>query len=325
MRKKIFVCSPEAGMGTNFYRSTGPWSDLRRRKDIEIHYGDTIRWDHAAFYDIAFFLWPNTPRILETMGLFKAMGVPCWVDFDDDPWTLNPDNPAAEAYKPGGEVSKCIESACQEAEVVTVSTALLKPVFEKFNKNVHVINNGYQDNLWPFFKFPRKKCIVWRGALGHNDDLESVFPALVELQAKLPDVPIIFIGEPNKEILGLLKQEQTITIPYQHLQAYMRTLIDVAAPVQIMPITKTPFNMCKSNCSWLEATCAGSQLIAPAWHPEFQKPGIGLYEDCDDLVKKVIAALESPELREKNVEKSRFEIGKNYLVSKLNEKRIKFL
>lgn len=323
--KRIAVFGPRMGMGTCLYRLAAPFADLRRSKNLHVDRLDKLEWDEAGLYDYAFFLWPNTPGVLDAIGKFRFMGVPIWVDFDDDPWNLPPDNPASEQYKPGSELMNCVEYAAKEADVVSVSTTQLSYVFGNLNKNCQVIPNAYWGGMWPMSKLPRKKCILWRGALGHNKDLESVFPAIVELQERYSDWPWIFIGEPDPEIIKLLKKEQTITIPYQHPNAYMRTLIDLAAPIQIVPLLDHDFNKTKSNCSWLEASCAGTAVLAPSYLPEFDKPGITRYDNPDDFQVKLEDMMKNWEKLPELVERSRWEIGKKYLLTDVNEKRAKIL
>jgi hypothetical protein len=314
-------------MGSNLYRSTAPFSELRRKYNLELDVftRPTFRWDEASYYDMAFFLWPNTEQVLNLMGNFKFMGVPLWVDFDDDPWNLPEDNPASKDYAEGTPVRRAIDFAVQEADLVTVSTHRLSYVLGAKNKNVQVIPNAYWDKMWPMSKAPRKKAILWRGALGHNKDLESVILEIVELQSKYPDWPWIFVGEANKDLIALLKPEQTITIPYQHPNAYIRTLIDLACPIQVVPLLNHEFNKMKSNCSWLEACCAGSAIVAPEYLQEFDKPGITRYQDPKDFKEKVERLIMEPELCSELVEKSRWAIGKDYLLSEVNEKRAKIL
>lgn len=323
--KKVFINAPSQGMGTNLFRSTAPFSDLRRKGKIDVVCMDQLRWDHAAYFDMAFFLWPNTEAQLQLMGNFRFMGVPIWCDFDDDPWNLPEDNPAAKDYAEGTPVRKCIEYAAKEADIITVSTDALKPIFDAHNKNVRVIPNAYWDLMWPMSKLPKKKAILWRGALGHNNDLKSVFPEIVELQEKYPDWPWVFIGEPDQEIISLLKPEQTIVIPYQHPNAYMRTLIDLSCPIQVVPLLNHEFNRMKSNCSWLESACAGSAVVAPDFLPEFDKPGITRYKDATDFREKIEWLINSPSMCAELVEKSRWHIGKHYLLSEVNKLREKIL
>lgn len=314
-------------MGSNMYRSTAPFSELRRKYNLEVDIftGPSFRWDEAAYYDMAFFLWPNTEQVMNIMGALKFMGVPIWVDYDDDPWNLPDDNPVAKDYAEGGMVRKCIEQACKEADIVTVSTPKLLEVFGQKSKNVHLIPNAYWDKMWPMSKAPRKRAILWRGALGHNKDMESVFGEMVELQTKYPDWPWVFVGEPNKELIALLNPQQTIVVPYQHPNAYIRTLIDLSCPIQVVPLLDHTFNKTKSNCSWLEACCAGSAVIAPEYLPEFDKPGITKYKDPKDFMEKVEMLINDPKMCEDLVEKSRWAIGKDYMLSDINEKRAKIL
>lgn len=322
-RKRILVSAPAQGFGTNLYRSTAPFSELRRRHDLDIVTAHGVEWDHAAYFDYAFFNWPNSPSCVDAVSKLTYMGVPSWVDFDDDPWNLQDDNPQKANYAPGGPVMLSIESCARESQIITVSTEHLKNVFlERFpGKKVEVLPNAYFDSMWPMSKAPRKKAILWRGALGHNRDLESVFPTIVEIQQKHRDWPWIFVGDADKSITDLLEKDQTIIIPHQHPNAYIRTLIDLATPIMVVPLLDHVFNLSKSNCSWLEATCAGTAVLAPGFLPEFVRPGITNYSDPQDFKEKLLWMMQNWETLPDLVEKSRWEVGKNYLLSNVNKKR----
>jgi len=53
----------------------------------------------------------------------------------------------------------------------------------------------------------------------------------------------------------------------------------------IYTLSDTPFNRAKSNISWIEATYAGSSVIAPEFLPEFANmPGVITYNELMDSV-----------------------------------------
>ena len=326
MRKNIFVSAHANGWGVNLYRSTMPWSELRRKKEIDIYPTNMVGWDQAAYFDMGFFSWPNSPQAIQQMGQLRAWGIPIWVDFDDDPWNLPPDNPAAKAYQAGGEVITAIEQAAKEADVITVSTERLKAVFSQHNKNVQVIPNAFWDTMWPFSKAPRKKGILWRGMLGHNKDLESVFPVIVETIEKYKDWAWVFVGEPDPELMKLLPENHIVKVPPQHPQMYMRTLYDMALPICVVPLLNHEFNRNKSHVSWLECTAAGTAVLAPSFLEEYRQPGITNYDDpAVDFKEKLWDMIDNWETLDERVENSRWAIGQKYILSQVNKTREKIL
>ncbi len=58
----------------------------------------------------------------------------------------------------------------------------------------------------------------------------------------------------------------------------MASLSEAAPSAMIFPLHEHPFNRCKSNIAWLEATFAGAACIAPDW-AEWRHPGVLNYTD----------------------------------------------
>ena len=329
MSRKIAVYYPNNGFGTAMYRAIAPLSELRRKHDVDIVYSpinpEQIPWDLPAFYDLAFFSWPNFKGVENVIGAFHSFGVPVWVDFDDDPWNIKDDNITKAIYTQ--EVLDRITLVCEIADFITVSTPYLRDfIYAKFGEKVKCLPNCHNDRMYHFSETERNKCILWRGASGHTDDLLTVFKEIIELQKERPDWSWIFVGDPDPELMKLLNPDITGIKGHQHIQTFMKTLYDAAAAIQIIPLQNDEFNKSKSNCAWLEATAVGSAVVAPSFLPEFCKSGITNYDDAKDFKAKLLSLMDATQdERDALVRKSRFEVKKNYTLSTWNETRARML
>jgi len=329
--KKIAAYWPNNGMGTAMYRAVGPLLDLRRDEVCDIVQAPInpqhMDWCSFAFYDIAFFSWPTFKGVEQIIHGFHAFGVPVWVDFDDDPWNIKDDNITKKSFGP--DVLKLVENSCELADLISVSTEHLRQEVygPRYGMDkVKVFPNALNTKMYSYIEKPRKKCILWRGASGHKQDIMTVMPAILKIQQEYPDWPWAMVGDPPKEIIEMMGKHPIVKIPHQHIQTFMNTLLETAAPIQIVPLQDDTFNKAKSNCSWLEATWAGSAVLAPEFLPEFCKPGITTYKDNDDFYEKLKGLIEASQAdRTALVEKSRFEIKKNYALCEVNKERKKVI
>ena len=92
----------------------------------------------------------------------------------------------------------------------------------------------------------------------------------------------------------------------------------------VVPLQDDPFNRCKSNIGWLEATYFGAVCLASCL-PEFEKPGVVLVNDSDSLHAWFKDIDEDFTQRELLFYDSVQEIKKNYLLSRVNQQRAEAL
>src|SRR5688572_26091864 len=93
---KVLVTVSDPTFGTSFYRGTGPFCRL----PIEVikPNGGQFSWETLAGIDVLFVQRPATPHEILMIEAAKKYNVPVLLDYDDDPTSLNPENPVYEIW-----------------------------------------------------------------------------------------------------------------------------------------------------------------------------------------------------------------------------------
>lgn len=270
---------------------------------------------------------PSTKMEYNILTLAKSYGVRIVIDYDDLLQAIPGINPAAE-YWGKEETQDIATELITHAHVVTVSTDQLASEFlSRFGVEARVINNALDDSAFavsPKRTYDETKPIkvLWRGSNTHEGDLYTHRQAFREY----PNVEFHFFGyRPEKLTSKYGGNLETINyIPGEKLVSdYMIRLLTLAPDIVIVPLEDSAFNRCKSNIAWIEATWAGSICLAPAYMPEFNRPGIMNYEDVTDLVTQLEYVSTSAIRPHESglLEASRQDIRTNFLLSKVNEAR----
>jgi hypothetical protein len=337
-RLAVSVSTPDGGV--SLMRGLGPLNAMRREDDrLEIVLPRLedgrwkLSWDWLGGCDALLLVAPNSAAHCQLAVKAKMMGLPVWVDWDDDLTCLPKYNPAADMFPPDAmRLNLPMLTRC--ADVVTVSTgeiqrrraAAVKP---DEAKKIRVLPNA---SHWENFTGDRSKLITWRGWGNHDADIMDVLPAIAEV-SKLPQFcnwKWFFMGEPGWRVMEALPpSEGKVTTPYEYDPGfdkdpflYMRALASLNPWLHIVPLQDNPFNRCRSNLAWIEATAAGALVLAPDWE-EWQRPGVTTYTDADDFkvkLRQLIEAYKAHGVAGK-VQESQEYIAKFLTLKALNQQR----
>lgn len=263
---KLLVNSLDHLSATAFYRTWGVFkyiNSLEVTTDLKIDAFEMPRkvdWRTIQGTDIAYFERPFSSECFEKILKFKRLGVPIWIDYDDNLFCLQVDNPAFEFYPPKCHdiVKKCVELA----DVVTVSTDNLAKHYP--SKNTRVIRNALPPEM---LNNPLKKeqddYIVWRGGMSHEGDIYAYWDQIKELTKKWQ---VLFLGATPNFIKYESKKNQNIKIiPPMSLDNYLATLFTLHPKCFIVPLDDNEFNKGKSNIAGLEALITGAMTVCPDW------------------------------------------------------------
>lgn len=208
-------------------------------------------------------IWSNftasKDEIVRMLDARKWSGGKLIIDIDDNVYAVSKDNPGEVAKKLAPE----IEKSFQVADGLTVSVPYLKKLYEPFNKNIYINPNGLDFGLFSRLKVrPHKKIrIGWRGAYGHKDDLELVYPAMKQL-IKDYGVEFVVLGVSPKE--GLVAPDFPVEWnswvnfcdkdPKTHRTKYTfyKKLADLGLDIAVVPLIDSSYNRAKSNLNVLE-------------------------------------------------------------------------
>jgi hypothetical protein len=322
MKKKILCFSPIEYDNTAFWR-TAPLYYLNS-DEYEIINASGIadwNWTTVLLADVLFIHRPCTPDHVNIIQLAKDKGAKVITDFDDNLFAVGMDNPTWQFYQDMRiNILKCLRMS----DEIWVTTEMIKSVYEKFNKNITVIPNAWNNYLFPEekklkFNHDTRYCL-WRGGSTHEMDVYENADDLIRVINKNTDWTFNFWGWSFTYLEMRCKNNYLRRGASDTLQ-YFNALLDYNPNILIFPLVNNEFNRCKSNISWLEITYAGGVLYGNTELSEFSHESIFPIENLDiDLatIKQFPDTLK--ELEEEN-EKAWAYIKENLLLSKVNQQR----
>lgn len=270
----IGVAMPGGNTPTDFYRAAGPLSLLERAGLIQVDRREVWRWDELMRLDALFLVRPKSTDHLSMMELARAAGVPLWVDWDDDPFSIDPRNPAYIGFATP-DTMKVISACIEIADIVTVSTPHLREQFLTRAKDVRVIRNAWDDRFWPMETPGYSKVVVWRGSVTHQSDFATVGADYNKLMASF-EWQFIFMGMmPAVVDLQTCRRKPFMfgVMPFFHFSQKLREL---RAAVMLNPLEDSSFNRSKSDIAFLEGCSAGCAVLGPDL-PEWSANGCLTY------------------------------------------------
>lgn len=329
---KVLLASLFASDTTGYLRNWGPFThDTMKKANIEpirppLGTDWLYDWSYYWQFDLIYLIRPSTAREYMLIGRAKQLGVPVWVDFDDDLLSIPDTNPYYHQYTTSDAI-KIMSEACLEADILTThSERHAQNLRLKFQREVTVIPNAIDDRLLALKKpWKRSKKIAWRGSSTHAHDLLSVQSGISQMHAKYNTHDWHYFG---CDPLFINKSTCPYTVsPTMNLMDYHIALAQRNSSYHWCALADSEFNRVKSAISWFEATLAGSVFLGPNLD-EFRKPGIMQYE-CGmgkDFSRMFTDMLQLSDFEcDAHVKTSWEYIKDNFLTSKTNEKRLEIL
>jgi glycosyltransferase involved in cell wall biosynthesis len=181
-------------------------------------------------------------------------------ELDDDPFSIEPHNPAFYAYGPTAardSIAHCIEIA----SLVTVSTEPLAEKMRVFNPNVVVLKNRIDESMLEIQRPQRDKLTIgWAGGASHVKDIEQ---CLYGLRKTIDhnDVDVHFIGT---DFTHLIRRPIYHTSWAEKTTDYYK-LIDF--DIGLAPLLPGVFSRSKSYIKALEYAALGIPVIASDVEP----------------------------------------------------------
>jgi hypothetical protein len=262
------IHTPNPKDATSIYRAWGPWSVHRNEVNLfQLNAGDP-NWVDFCCYDAIFVHRPFEQAHLNMVSRAKQLGVPVWLDFDDDLFSLHISNRQHERYDQDS-TRNLISLCCKEASLITVSTPALAKVYSQFNKRVEVIANKIPDHLLGRIlnrdraTLPRK-TILWRGTEHHDVNLRFYERPILETIKDKPEWTWCFFGHKPWAIIEQANPGQVEHRADSDPFGFYNQLFNLNCWVQVVPLVDSAFNRAKSNIAYLEgAGFGGSVVVAP--------------------------------------------------------------
>ncbi len=270
------------------------------------------------------------PRFYEEYNKIIALahneGKPVILDIDDLLLELPEDHPNRNNLDYTDALLPTFQ-ACLEVDAITVATKQLKQYFEAYNKNVFVLPNFLNDELWdlrPPLKTAANKPFITIGYMGthtHAPDLVLFTPVLLELFSRYPEnLRFICWGvEPPQE---LIKLPNVRHIPFQNYQypTFVEFFQQQSTDVFVAPLVDHIFNSCKSSLKFLEYTALGAPGVYANLPPYATVVTQGydgfLAGSSLEWLEYLIELIENPDLRYQIACNAQEKVRKEWLLSK---------
>lgn len=286
------LCVKQKETAVSYYRGAGVINELCRANgwNVDSLYYKEITQDSIHKYDLLFDIRPTSQESIYAIYLAKRAGVKVWIDVDDLLWKIPGANPVARGFNE--QSLDNLTRAMLNADMVTVSTdELAVYTVQQFGVDVITVPNAWNDRIddlpdrWNEPK-GNQIHILCRGSNTHIGDwlyYRDYFRDSDKYYFQ-------FVGEfPSyffKKYGGHLE-----TINWQawrsNILEYFQLIGNLKPQYFFFPLEDNPFNRCKSNIAWIEATMAGAACIASPEMPEFLKvPAITDLSIFDEIEEK---------------------------------------
>ena len=300
-----------------------PLWDLRKQYpgEIRVSYEKDCDLYRMMQADIVILQRPFSDACVQIARMAKLADCKIWLDWDDDLTSISSCNKAWEFYQFPG-LADNLATLQDLADKITVSTECLAGVYSRHPNKVVVVPNSIEDRLIPDEPpTPTRKAVMWRGSESHMHDLATYRDAMIRWAEEFsPGWQAVFFGKDPALVLHGMPEGSWHNIPEVQYYEMMSTLRKFAAPIHIVPLADTKFNRGKSNLAYLEATVAGSAVLAPNW-PEWQRPGVVHYDDPASFAAKLAEMTENLDFCRQNNAEAFDYVARHHALSAVNDTR----
>jgi glycosyltransferase involved in cell wall biosynthesis len=284
--------------------------------------------DRAQMGDVIV-LQRDFPRDIEAYHEIQTIAqrkqIPVVLDIDDLLFELPEDHPDRQKHTFTATLLPTF-LAMLEADLITVTTQPLCDYVLNFNKNVLVLPNYLDDQIWQLKtptqnSQPKAKIVIgYMGGHTHQPDLALILPVIKELTQRYPGrLEIQFWGTQPPEELSVLPnvhRHDQITWNYQDFATYFQTQ---SADIFIAPLANNEFNNSKSSIKYLEYGALGVPCVFSQVEPYgtviTQGENGFLASTSEEWLDCLTQLIESPDLRQSIATKARADIQSNWLLS----------
>lgn len=253
--------------------------------------------------DLVVFQRPASPEWLDFVKVARKAGKLIVADYDDDPFTTSPWNPAYRfcgteevGYKwPDGTVDMLwaedmvgangetdffnIErniryrdtfmASFKKSDMVTCTTPILQETFKKINPNTVVLPNIIDFDIFPKIECVKKEIrILWQGGNSHYEDLSFIAKPLKDILNKYDNVKFVYFGDMRlSKLFSDVPKDKLEIQSWVKQDVYPYKLATINADIGLCPVVDNVFNRQKSAIKWMEYSVMGMASIASDYPP----------------------------------------------------------
>lgn len=192
-----------------------------------------------------------------------------------------------------------------KSSAVTVTTESIKKSYLPFNKNIYILKNCIDFELWEGLLPPAEKTrlrIGWAGGMQHNKDMDIIVPVIDKILKKYPDVEFHYTNCMSQRMAYLHEYNKDRIHKYDWvaLKSWPQSYSDYNFDIALAPVESTKFNKGKSNLKWLENSALKIPTVASRWdtYASIKDGETGYLADSEaEWIEKVSKLVESAELR----------------------------
>ena len=210
-------------------------------------------------YDVFIFQRTDKPETVEIMRQAQLRGKRAVYDIDDNLLNLPVDHPMFKHFR-ADSVQSAIVSHLKQADLVTVSTAILGSALADYTSKQIVIRNELDPDIFgpALAKAGPPVKIGYAAGWTHKNDLGPVVQALEKLLAEYGEaIRLVFFWLIPDELKGHPQVEHLGGFPL--LGDYAQQLQEARLDIGLAPLAENAFNAAKSDVKYLEYA---SQAIA---------------------------------------------------------------
>lgn len=319
----------------SYYRVELPNDTLKNHKLAKvsrIEKGDNVKHiGEALDADLVVIPRVSDEKFVSLIKQLQETGIKVAVEYDDFLFDISPLSPHYTDYgdkeveieiegekvklwedgknidlKLTAERRACVKEALRTADFAIVTTDKLKAEYSKYAKNIAVLPNCIDMNLWQ--PLPLKKNgevrLYWAGGASHYEDWCLLDGALQAIMTKYPQVKLVIMGQKFDGTLAGIPKDRIEYHEWVDCAAYPYKTAILNADIALIPLQDTRFNRCKSAIKWIEQAAMGVPAVVSMVTPYqemFDGENAVMIADntTDQWIKGISMLVEDPILRAK--------------------------
>jgi len=316
--------------GCGYYRMYLPAKYIQRKaKDIELKViEEQSHIDLLNNLDIMYLQRSACNELFKHLLYANKQGAMVLYDADDDFFNVPLLNPSYNYYN--NEIVKAnIETYLKTANCITVSTEYLKNEYKKYNKNVVVLPNSIDFEMWNEYykqKKENKIVMIYPASPTHAEDIFEIVDVLIRVLKENPEVELHSVNwNFTKADIFDSVRNQVKHIPGKTPFEFGSLLTH--GSIGIAPLAYNKFNRSKSNIKFLEYSALGIPTAATDITPyECIQEGITGFKikknDKNDWYCALTELIRNVEMRKSIGKQARDYVYENYNIEKNVDKWI---
>lgn len=260
-------------------------------------------------------------NLLENISVFN-LNKPVILDIDDNYDIVDPLSDLYRVYgreevqiqgeylwkdgESGFDLKKNKERLSKFHDIMRRVTAIITTCFELknyaegFNKNVVIIPNAINFDIWPSLDIRRDNAIriVWSGGATHYPDLIEIAPVLQDIMRTYPNTHFYMYGVPFEGVIKDLPKDRVHKGEWINVDGHGYRMACLDPDISICPLKDMPFNYFKSSIKYYEMSALSVPTIAknmPPYKDDITHGENGLlYSSISEFRDCLIRLIENP-------------------------------